>query len=634
MVLAAALLCVVPSAAATADNGAPIVEASIYEQRLAYKRATSAIRNGRSREYRREAAKLQDYPLWPYLQYYEAYGARSAMRAERAKAVRAQLAETPLDERFFRQWLDAQARRGRWDIYLANYQPTDEAAGRCNYLRALYRSGERSAALRQVRELWVAAESQPKTCDPLFDAWIGAGHLDQDTVWARLELALAANERQLARYLLRFFKGDNAATGRLYYDVHVRPSLVRSLSRFPDTDGGRRALRHGLLRYADADAEDALGLWAKARRSRAYADADEDYIHEWLATAATEAGHMPADDPATFSAAAAERIALATVRHLEWPLAVRWIGALPADVRGEPTWRYWLGRALIETGAADAGREQLQTLAGLRTYYGFLAAEDIGMPPALNAYVSDHQAGDLDMLLDNPAVRRMVELYAVDDVVNARREWRYAASQLAPEQQRRLVELTVNIGWAEQAVVGARDADLLDMVHARFPMPHLDVYRRYAHQVNLPVHFLLAISRQESAFNPRAVSRAGARGLMQLMGPTAHAVADRIRVSRPGARDLFDPHVNVRLGAHHLAALLKRYDGNRALAAAAYNAGRSRVARWRKETSGMPTTVWIERIPFHETRNYVKGIIAFDHVYSRLTGAAAPVLAVHERVIP
>ena len=358
-------------------------------------------------------------------------------------------------------------------------------------------------------------------------------------------------------------------------------------------------------------------------------------MHEWLTVANADAGHMPDDEPSAFSNAAAERVAFALVRHQHWEQAARWTAALPKAVAAKPQWQYWLGRALNGNRADDSsGRQTLAAVAGIRNYYGFLAADLIGATPALNALPArDDRAAEAD-LLAVPAVRRMVELHAVGDLVNARREWRFAVANLAPEPQRVLVELTARIGWVEQAIFGARDAELLNMVPFRFPMPFLSIYRHHAANVNLPVPFLLAVSRQESAFNPSAVSVDGARGLMQLMPATARHIADRLRVARPSAKDLVDPNTNVHLAANHLAALMARHGRNRALVAAAYNAGEHRLTRWLKDAGGMPTDVWIERIPFRETRDYVKGVIAFNHVYDRLLGVSKPVLGDHERVIP
>ena len=616
-------------AAATTDSAEP----STYEQRLAYQRAVYAIRTGRSSEFRREQARLKDYALHPYLVYHDAMRRISSLNAQRARQVRSALADTPLAPIFYRGWLRAQARRGRWDRYLANYEPSDDAAARCNHLRALYRSGKRAEALDQVRDLWVAPQSQPKTCDPLFEVWIASGRLDQEAVWARLALALDAREVTLARYLLRFFNAGNAAAGRLYYDAHVRPRTVRSLSRFKDDDGGRRALRHGLLRYARQDAEGAMALWAEVGPKRGFNNADRNYITERLTVAAAEAGTPPNTAADGFSPESVERIGMAMVWHRQWAAAAMWIQALPPDVAGKPRWQYWLGRALMETDAAEAARGHLETVAGLRTYYGFLAAEELGRTPALNAVEPRRDRQAQESLLAVPAVRRMTELYAVGDLVNARREWRHSLPLLDEAQRRDLVELTADIGWGEQAIFGARDGEMADLIAIRFPRPHENIFRRHAFQSQLPAHFLFAIARQESAFNPRAISSAGARGLMQLMPGTARMVADRVRVKRPSREELLNPDVNVRLATHHLARLMRRYGGNRALVAAAYNAGEQRVARWLKNADGMPTPVWVERIPFRETRDYVKAVIAFAHVYARLAGVQPPVLAAHERTI-
>ncbi len=627
--LALAALAGVPAQAAEGAD-----ELSLYDQRIAYRRAMQALRAGRSGEYRREAAKLEDYALRPYLDYYAVEGRLGSMRPKEAKTLREGFSDTPIGGRFYRRWLNAQVRRGNWDAYLANYEPSDDAAARCNYVRALYRSGEREAALDLVRDLWVSAESMPKTCDPLFEVWIAAGRLDQDTVWARLELAVDANERSLARYLLRFFDKDNAAAGKLYHDAHVRPRLARSPARFPNTEGGRRALRHGLLRHARDDAENALALWQEAQRSHDFAAAERSYVHEQLIATAAEQGGIPQEAaPDDLSATAIERIALAMVKHQHWAAAARWITALPEDLATKPLWRYWLGSALIETGAEAAGREQLEAVAGRRTYYGFLAALALGAEPQLNAAPLRGDRDAWQDLLAVPAVLRMRELFVAGDFVNARREWRFAFDDLSLDQQRHLIELTADLGWVDQAIVGARDAELNDMLAVRFPTPSLSIFRRYAAEADLPVHLLLAVSRQESAFQINALSGAGARGLMQLMPATARIAATRARLKRPATADLADPHTNVRLGAHHFAMLMARYGGNRALAAAAYNAGEGRVARWRKDVRDMPVTVWIERIPFRETRDYVKGVLAFQCVYSRLLGDPAPMLAAHELVV-
>ena len=132
---------------------------------------------------------------------------------------------------------------------------------------------------------------------------------------------------------------------------------------------------------------------------------------------------------------------------------------------------------------------------------------------------------------------------------------------------------------------------------------------------------------------PNARSSANARGLMQLLPTTAELVARRASMSKPSADDLYDPGTNIALGSYHLAWLVDRFDGQVPLAVAAYNAGEHRVDRWLKETDGLPMDQWIETIPFTETRNYVKNVLAFRHVYAHKLAVPTPMLSNTEQVV-
>ena len=610
-------------------------EAGLYERRMTYRRAAYAARAGRRGDYREGLAELADYALRPYLVFYDARRRASGLSAKRAQEVRAELADTPLEDAFFDHWLESQASNGRWKTYLDNYEPTYNVVARCYYLRALIISGRRQEAYQQVPGLWLSPRSQPDECDPAFQSWINAGGLDQETAWTRLLLALGENEVTLARYLLRFFDRANAGAARLTYDAHVRPQLVRSLSRFADNELGRRALGHGIVRYAKRDAERALGVWREARQSYDFAPEHRRSIQGQVMAEAADAGLVPDDGPIGYTPALTERVAVGLIRHGRWPEAILWISALPPETASQGQWRYWLGRSLIDSGEGEsAGRDHLTQIAGWRTFYGLLAAQDLGLEPTFLPRPASNDHAAQRALLTVPAVRRMVELLAVGDTSNAVREWQYALKTLPADRHQVLVELTFAMGWIDQAIAGAWEAGLRDLVAVRFPTPYIGLYRRSAFEANLPAGFLLAISRRESAFNPRARSPAGARGLMQLMPATSRLIADRIRDRRPNAEDLYRPETNIRLGAHHLARLMDRYGRNRALVAAAYNAGEGRVERWLEDASGMSTPVWIERIPFRETRGYVKNVLFYHYIYRQKVGEPGPVLDAHERTIP
>ena len=612
--LATRLVATILALAATAGPA----RADTYQLRTEYKRAITAIETGHSSDFRSALAALTDYPLHPYLVYFDARRRVSRMSPNEALALKESLSDTHLGPRLLETWLIAQARRGRWQTYRDHYEPMERADGRCFYARSLYRTGDRAEALRLVPELWVVGVSQPKECDPLFAVWMAQGGLTDDMVWERLRLALDGNERVLARYLLGRFTGARASAARAMYDGHVRPGNVRRPSRFPNTPYGAEALGHAFARYARTDAVDAARQWrAYARRSMP--EETRAFILERLTAALARAGesaadHLDAPADAPGSARFNRDMALASIIHQQWRDAARWIEAMDEEERAAREWRYWLGRALSEAGSPK-GNALLAEVARYRSYYGFLAAQQLGLEPSLNARDAAPSSRP-----DHPAIARMLELYAVGDLVNARREWNWMFEKFSASDQGALIELAADVGWISQAIFGANRPELIDLVTLRFPTPYLHIYKRLAFQTDLPLSLLLAVARKESAFDPRAVSPAGAVGLMQLMPPTARHTATRARLEQPTRRDLFDAADNIELGAHYLAELMDRYDGHRVLAAGAYNAGPGRVAGWRKERRDLPADAWIEAIPIRETREYVQAVLAFDLVYSHLLG--------------
>jgi soluble lytic murein transglycosylase len=151
-----------------------------------------------------------------------------------------------------------------------------------------------------------------------------------------------------------------------------------------------------------------------------------------------------------------------------------------------------------------------------------------------------------------------------------------------------------------------------------YPVPFWHDVTTQAEVNNLDPYLVLSIMRQESAFDRFAVSSAEARGLMQLLPATARRVAQQLRMPRFSAQMLFDTQPNIVLGTRYFATQLQRYQGNRILALAAYNAGPQRVDRWRQRWPHLPMDEFVEQIPFAETRFYVKLILRNLMIYERL----------------
>ena len=233
-------------------------------------------------------------------------------------------------------------------------------------------------------------------------------------------------------------------------------------------------------------------------------------------------------------------------------------------------------------------------------------------------------------LKSNPHIRRAIELFAVGENLNGRREWYRALDVSNNEEKRQLGHLAQSIGDLSLAIRSANLAEAMDDLLLRFPLAFNSDFNAAAHKQDVAPALLRAVARQESAYQPNARSPVGARGLMQLMPATAKLVTKRARLPASYAGQLNDPKINIQLGSYHLAWLIERFNGQRPLAIAAYNAGEHRVDRWIKNKAQMPTDVWIETIPFRETRNYVKNVLAFTYVYNQLLNTPTRVLAPQE----
>jgi soluble lytic murein transglycosylase len=155
-----------------------------------------------------------------------------------------------------------------------------------------------------------------------------------------------------------------------------------------------------------------------------------------------------------------------------------------------------------------------------------------------------------------------------------------------------------------------------------YPQVFWPEIRQLAQARDLNPYLILSIIRQESAFNPAAISSSGARGLMQLMPATAQELLHKLKLPQEATSQLHDPQLSMTLGTHYFAGLMQRYQGNVTLALAGYNAGPTRAARWREQWPGVPTDEFVERIPLDETRNYVKLILRNLMVYERLYKAS------------
>jgi len=289
---------------------------------------------------------------------------------------------------------------------------------------------------------------------------------------------------------------------------------------------------------------------------------------------------------------------------------------------------YWVGRAHAALGRTEAAHAAYGRAAEHQTsFYGQLAAAEIGAPgdPRL-------AAGDLPDWRVTPAMRSdEVRLAAVLEFAGeeslAFQTFDHLGSTMPGAAIGALGALAIDLGRPHYAVrLSKRAARRGIVMHpSYYPLHELASYA-----TKIEPALAMSIARQETELNPKAISPAGARGLMQLMPATAQKVAGWISEPYDKTRLTEDWHYNARLGQTYLARRIGQFGGSYVMAAAAYNAGAGRVDQWTAaygdpRLPSVDVIDWIETIPFDETRNYIQRVIEGVYVYrSRLSGIAGP----------
>jgi soluble lytic murein transglycosylase len=270
-------------------------------------------------------------------------------------------------------------------------------------------------------------------------------------------------------------------------------------------------------------------------------------------------------------------------------------------------------------GRREEANKLLVELSKERSYYGFMAADHLGQVFSFLHQSLPVEQSLIEQTAALPGLRRARELLALERTLEARREWNLALQDRSPAELKAAARLAQEWDWPSQVILTLAKIRYWNDLELRFPLNHRQQVDRQAKDHGLDSAWIYAIVRQESAFSVDARSSAGAIGLMQLMPRTAKEVATKTAYRSFEVNDLLQPEVNIELGAAYLNQIYRRLQENPVLATAAYNAGPSRVMGWLPDQP-LATDVWIETVPFRETREYLKRVLAYTVIYNHRLG--------------
>jgi soluble lytic murein transglycosylase len=522
--------------------------------------------------------------------------------------------DEPVTRELRRAWLGYLGERRVWPKFGQQAPPAPaDLALRCHALHARLGAPD---VREEALALWLAHRERPAACEPVF-AWLEApgrlseSEVEQRALYAarnRLKLPAAVASLPLERRALVLF----ADRLRAQPDRELKAFAAGPPPESPrpgDAELGE-ALVGAFDRLARRDSKLAGELFEGLERHALFTAAQRNELR--LAYALGLAYDLDREAIAVFrelpeealDALAREWRVRAALLHGDARRALAWIEAMPPVQRQETRWRYFRAR-LLEKRDPRLARELLGQVAVEREYYGFLAAERLGQRPELRPRPLEDDLAVQAELAALPPMRRARELFHCDRRDLAMAELRFALRDRAAGARAQAARLTAAWGWHVPTVQLLSELQLWDDLWLRFPRPFDAEVEQAARDTGVPADWLYAVLRTESLYDHKAVSPAGALGLLQLMLPTARAVAQRAGLPVPARDDLFRPEVNIALGARYLRELQANFRGHFVLTLAAYNAGPNRVPEWLPPRA-LDAEIWIENIPYNETRAYVQ----------------------------
>ena len=608
-------------------------DAAVLQARQAYAaRQTSAL----DRAARQVPA---DHVLLPYVEYWRLMLVRNDDDARIADFL-ARYPGSLMAEGLRADWLKSLGARADWAKVLAEYPRLvkPDAAHQCYAYRAEWALGNRSHQ-REAVSLWFTGRDMPSACSPLFGELIEAGLIREEDVWRRIRLALEAGNPNVAKVLVNALPEAQRPPTTLF-DLATREP-ARLLNADNRLDFSRRGDREIALYALDQLAKGSSEQAEQALRKRAPQFSAEELRTGWARLATWAARRHEALALSWFQQAGVVAVndfqrewwVRAALRAGDWQTILRVIDSMGDSSRALPVWRYWRARALLATGQRLAANPLLLALSREHHYYGQLAQEELG--PVMQAPVINIKTGgdDIAAIARHPGIARAQALYELGLRSDASQEWNWTIQTFSDAQLLAAAELARRMEWYDRAIATAERTRELHDFELRFLAPYRELAQQAARENQIDEAWVFGLMRQESRFVNVARSNVGASGLMQVMPSTARWIAQRLGLKGFHPNEMQDPAKNIQFGAYYLKHVQTSLDGSPVLATAAYNAGPGRAQRWR-DTRPMEAAVYIESIPFAETRDYVKKVMSNAMYYAARFGQPSVLLKDRLGIVP
>ncbi|GAB1232273.1 lytic transglycosylase domain-containing protein [Ferrigenium sp. UT4] len=573
------------------------------------------------------AQRLQDSPFEPYVTYYRLRLRWDDPDSTLIRAFFAREEDTPVIDQFRGEWLKRMAKQQRWAEFASEYPNLVETDAEltCHALQWQRREDE-DQALLGARALWFTDVAQAENCLPLFEAAMQRGFITPDNVQQRMRSMLEAGKLTQAKKLNRYLTAAQRWPVAELDAAARNPQQYLHKTSFVSAGDGRRAVAlFALQRLARRSVNLAHAEWQHIVAE--FTPGERQYAFALLGYAAAlehderALGWYEAAGDAELNEKQLAWRVRAALRVENWPEVRIGIEAMSPQQQNEAAWRYWKARAFQALGLAAEAQALFVPLSHEYHYYGQLAADELGIAPdsgmAEVKYEPTEQA--VAAMQARPEVQRTILLYRLGLRVEAAKEWDWALRGLDDRELLAAAAVAQRNEMYDRSINAAMRTVELHDFNLRYPAPYREALQSPLQEHALEEAWVYGLMRQESRFATHAKSEDGAAGLMQVMPETARWAARRLGLKGYRKGMIHQLDMNLRLGTYYMKNVYSRFDDSPVLASAAYNAGPTRARKWRASRP-LEGAIYIETIPFDETRDYVRKVMSNTLYYAKLFG--------------
>ncbi|WP_082343462.1 lytic transglycosylase domain-containing protein [Francisella persica] len=608
---------------------------SLTTQQVKYsQKAIDALAKKDYKSYFYYKSKLKDTSIYPYLQYKEISTDPNIFK------------QSTIDE-YFKQdnsyWQNrlsddlAQyyAKKHDWKLFGKYYKGDLGVPGKCWSMQAEYELGKKTKALNEYGQLWQNRVYMPAACNKIQKYWDNSNYKPRAYLTTKAYTLAFANKFDDSLWLLNTYVKDNkdylnyiSAWKQATKDSSKLDSFINRFNNYNYFDKVIVDISRDLIRK---DAEGYARVWDNLKNKRylstkvkqqcisaivvSFARSKSSQAKQWLTRV----------DKKYLDTTALEWLLRVDLYNNNFADYIKTYSQLPTKSQQNQAWKYWLAYSYDQLGEKQKAEKIFAELIQQPLdYYSFLASDRLGKPYNFGNDTATALSNSKKLLAED-ATAQAIDLYQVGQYKDSTSIWKWAIRNKLRDKHideiKQLASLAEVNHMYYAAIFNMSVIGNYNNIYMLFPKAFITTVNQNAQKFGIDKALVLSIMRKESLFDIEACSSAGAKGLMQVTEPTAKFIAQKYKLSLIGDKSqgmtgqIFIPENNIKLGIANLYFLEKLFDKNIVLDIAAYNAGPGNVAKWLNEKEA-PAAIWIENVPFGETRHYIRNVLVYMIVYN------------------